>query len=180
MEKIIKFIAQDEHVWNVRQKPYPAAKNLPDWWKNIPAYSNLEKSFTLNPRPNVTVKRCVPTLDALTSGYYVPLWSDLFVEQQDNFPLIKWNSSIPVVQSWNDATVNSFKIMDGYSRVFFKNLHGWTIKTPPGWSSMFVHPIAYPDLPFYSISGIVDTDVFDGEINVPFVVKEKNGIQNMM
>jgi len=172
MGKTIKFVAQNDHVWNVREKPYPAAKNLPKWWKELPAYSNSDKKFMLSPRPNVTVKRCVPTLDALTSGYYVPLWSDIIVEQQDNLPLIRWNSGVQVVQSWNDIHVDSFKIMDGYSRVFFKNLHGWTIKTPPGWSSMFVHPIAYPDLPFYSISGIVDTDVFDGEINVPFVVKD--------
>jgi hypothetical protein len=171
MEKIIKFIAQDDHVWNVRPKPYSAAKNMPKWWKDIPLYGNSENKLTLDPHATVTVKRCVPTIDILTAGYYVPLWSDIIVDQQDGFPLIKWNSEIQMIDTWGKHQVNSFKIIDGYSKVFFKNFHGWTIRTPPGWSSMFIHPVAYPDLPFYSISGIVDTDVYDGEINVPFVVK---------
>jgi hypothetical protein len=172
MGQIIKFIAQDEHVWNVRPRPYPTIKKLPTWWKEMPAYSNNENKFDLNPLSTVTVKRCVPTLDILGAGYYVPLWADILVTQQDNVPLIRWTTNTPVVASWSDSQVANFKIINGYSNVFFKNLHGWTIKTPPGWSSMFIHPVAYPDVPFYTISGIVDTDVYDGEINVPFVIKE--------
>ena len=172
MTKIIKFLAQDQHVWNVREKPYPAAKNLPTWWKDMPAYGNLEKKFTLSPYPTVTVKRCIPTLDLLTSGYYVPLWSDILIEQREDRPFVQWGSSIPVLELWPESQINSFKIIDGYSKHVFKNLHGWTIKTPPGWSCLFVHPVAYPDLPFYSIPGIVDTDVYDGEINVPFTIKD--------
>jgi hypothetical protein len=173
MSKIIKFVAQNQHVWNVRPKPYPAIKNLPEWWKKIPAYSNPENKFDLSPAPSVTVKRCVPTLDILGSGYYVPLWADLFVTQQNEYPYIRWNTSAPVVNTWPEEQVSSFKFVDGYSKTFFKNLHGWTIRTPPGWSCLFIHPVAYPDLPFYSISGIVDTDIYDGEINVPFVIKNK-------
>jgi hypothetical protein len=172
MGQIIKFIAQDEHVWNVRPKPYPSIKKLPVWWKEIPAYSNSENKFDLNPHSTVTVKRCVPTLDILGAGYYVPLWADIFIKQQDNIPSIQWTTNIAVANVWGDSQVANFKIIDGYSKVFFKNLHGWTIKTPPGWSCIFIHPIAYPDVPFHTISGIVDTDVYDGEINVPFVIKD--------
>jgi hypothetical protein len=57
MGKIIDFIAQDEHVWNVRSKPYPAIRGLPKWWKETPAYSNNENKFDLNPLSTVTVKR---------------------------------------------------------------------------------------------------------------------------
>ena len=173
MGKTIKFIAQDEHVWKVRPRPYPAIKNLPKWWKEIPAYSNYQQKFDLNPGPTVTVKRCVPTLDMFGAGYYVPLWSDLLVKQDNGFPLIKWNTQTEVVETWDKDQVSFFKILDGYSKTVFKNIHGWTIKTPPGWSSMFMHPVAYPDLPFQVISGIVDTDVFSGDINVPFVIKDK-------
>jgi hypothetical protein len=35
-----------------------------------------------------------------------------------------------------------------------------------------MHPVAYPNAPFYTIPGIVDTDVYDGEINVPFAIKD--------
>jgi hypothetical protein len=191
MSKIIKFIAQDDHVWNVRPKPYPAAKGMPQWWKDIPAYIAGDTEFSLKPKPNVTVKRCVPTLDVLCSGYYVPLWADVLIQDlkdennniikdKDNntVPLATWNTETPVLDSWPDAQADNFKHSEGYSRYIFKNCHGWSIKTPPGWSSLFIHPVAYPDLPFKTISGIVDTDIFQGEINVPFVVK--NGFTGLI
>jgi hypothetical protein len=51
-------------------------------------------------------------------------------------------------------------------------LHGWVIKTPPGWSCLITHPISYPDLPFKVITGIVDTDRLDTDINTPIVFKK--------
>jgi hypothetical protein len=44
----------------------------------------------------------------------------------------------------------------------------WTIQTPPGYSLMFTHPLNRIDLPFTTISGLVDTDLFfDNLINFP-------------
>jgi hypothetical protein len=175
MGKIINFIAQDEHVWQVRPKPFPAIKGLPEWWKELPVYS--DEKFDLLPFAAVTVKRCVPTIDMLGAGYYVPLWADLFVKQENEVPVLKWTTTAKVLGVWSPEQISNFKVPDGFNNVIFKNLHGWTIKTPPGWSCLFIHPQAYPDLPFYTISGIVDTDVYDGEINVPFVIKDGfNGI----
>lgn len=178
MSKKIEFIAQDEHVWNVSPKPYPAAKGLPQWWKDIPVYTDGSNKLSLTPKPNVTVKRCSPMLDVLSMGYYIPLWADLLVEQVDNLPLLMWNVNKEVVGVWNSTQVSNFEIQEGYSRVAFKNYHGWTIKTPPGWSSLFIHPSAYPNANFRTISGVVDTDVFNGEINVPFTVK--NGFEGLI
>lgn len=172
MSKIIKFLAQDDHVWNVRPKPYPAAKGIPDWYKNIPMYTDNKKGFDLSPRSSVTVKRCVPILDMLTSGYYVPLWADLLVKQEEEKTMIKWATSTSVLDIWSPLQVDQFDIPDGFSKNVFKNLHGWTIKTPPGWSCLFIHPVAYSNTPFRTIPGIVDTDILDTEINVPFVIKE--------
>ena len=127
MSKIIKFIAQDDHVWNVRPKPYPAAKGMPQWWKDIPAYIAGDTEFSLKPKPNVTVKRCVPTLDVLCSGYYVPLWADVLIQDlkdennniikdKDNntVPLATWNTETPVLDSWPDAQADNFKHSEGY------------------------------------------------------------------
>lgn len=169
MEKILKFIAQDQHVWNVRPKPFPAIKKLPNWWKDMPI--NGFDSFDISPFSAVTVKRCVPTLDMLGAGYYVPLWADIFVKQENNNPSINWTTTTNVIGVWPEQQSLNFKVPEGFSTLIFKNLHGWTIKTPPGWSCIFIHPQAYLDFPFYTISGIVDTDIYDGEINVPFVIK---------
>jgi hypothetical protein len=172
MSEIIKFLAQDEHTWEIKSRPIPAAKQIPQWWKDIPAYSNFENKFDLSPAPTVTVKRCVPILDALVAGYYVPLWADCLIKQDNQFPQIKWVTNEKVFDVWNPDQVSSFEFKDGYSKTAFKYLHGWTIKTPPGWSCLITHPIAYQNLPFRTISGIVDTDIWDGEINVPIIIEE--------
>ena len=68
---------------------------------------------------------------------------------------------------------SNFKLEEEYNtKPVFKNVHGWTIKTPPGWSSYITHPIGYPDLPFKSISAMVDTDLLVTEINTPFTFKK--------
>ena len=175
MSKEIEFIAQDDYVWNVRPRPYPAMKNMPSWWKDMPVYADKDikiPAHLKSPGQTVTVKRCVPTIDALGAGYYVPLSADILVEQENNYPTLTWSQNVPLVDKWNPIQVSTYGFEEGYSKAVFKNLHGWTIKTPPGWSCMIVHPIAYPNLPFQTIPGIVDTDVYDGEINVPFVIRE--------
>ena len=172
MSEIIKFIAQDEHVWQVRDKPFPAIKKINENWKNIPKYSNKTNTLDFDPRPTLTVKQCVPTLDLLGAGYYMPLWSDCFVQQKNNLPIINWSGGVDVFSVWNISQVSNFELDENCSNIVFKYQHGWTIKTPPGWSCLFIHPVSYPNLPFKSISGIVDTDIFDGEINVPIVFKK--------
>jgi hypothetical protein len=37
---------------------------------------------------------------------------------------------------------------------------------------MFTHPINRPDLPFYTMTGIVDTDTFPVPVNFPFFIRE--------
>ena len=54
----ITFRAQNEHVWEVREKPISASKLIPDWWKNMAPYSNKENKLELSPQSKVTVKKC--------------------------------------------------------------------------------------------------------------------------
>jgi hypothetical protein len=170
MKEKIKFIAQTDHVWVVRDKPFPAAKKMPQSWKDMSKYANEAKKF--DSTNSISVKACIPTLDMLTAGYYFPLWADVFIKQDNGLPLMKWSVEHNVFGTWASDQVSSFEIDENYSRLVFKYYHGWTIKTPPGWSCLFISPAAYPNLPFKAISGIVDTDVFDGEINTPIIFKK--------
>ena len=53
--------------------PVPASSALPDWLKAMPAQAFDEISGQqLN-----TVKRCPPFVDAMTSGFLIPLMCDL-------------------------------------------------------------------------------------------------------
>ncbi len=173
LKQTITFCSVDDHVWNVREKPVPASTVLPKWWREIPNYSNDKNSLELAPGPTVTVKRCLPVFDGLTAGYVMPLWSDIQVTYDDlGGTYVKWLPSEPVFEVWDPSQVSTFKIPEEYNLAVFKYVHGWIIKTPPGWSCLITHPIAYPDLPFKVITGIVDTDRLNTGINTPIVFKK--------
>ena len=53
---------------------------------------------------------------------------------------------------------------------FYKILNPWLIKTPPGYSCLFLPPMNNTDDRFSIIPGIVDTDTFNIEINFPFLI----------
>jgi hypothetical protein len=168
----IEFRAQNEYVWNVKTKPVPAATLIPEWWKEMTPYINGEKNFALKPVPNVTVKRCFPMLDGITAGYIMPLWSDVDINSDEHgTPIPTWLVKENVFGEWPPQQVGDIALPEGYSRRVFKLNHGWNIKTPKGWSTLFIHPLGYPDLPFHTIGGLVDTDMLDTSINVPFVIK---------
>jgi hypothetical protein len=45
-------------------------------------------------------------------------------------------------------------------RFIIKFNNFWTAETPPGYSLLFTHPINRSDLPFTTLSGLVDCDTF--------------------
>jgi hypothetical protein len=166
---IIEFRSVDEMAFEVSEKPYPASKLIPDWWKN-------SQSSFIHPsdkNSNVsTFKRCMPILDVLSAGYIIPLHADIEVISNKDNAIVKWSYYRPVVEQHLEEKVNGIEVPDGYSESIFKYLNSWIIKTPPGYSALITHPFGYKNLPFYSYSGIVDSDTYHGEINTPFSLKK--------
>jgi hypothetical protein len=65
-----------------------------------------------------------------------------------------------------------WKNVEGYEPLMFNFMPSWCIKTPKGYSSLFIHPINRTDLPFYTIGGVLDTDGW-GEAGMhPFLLKK--------
>jgi len=56
--------------------PVPAALGLPGWLKTMPA----QAFNALGQQETPTVKRCPPFIDAMTSGFLLPLICDLRIE----------------------------------------------------------------------------------------------------
>jgi hypothetical protein len=59
----------------------------------------------------------------------------------------------------------------GYDPQPFKFRNDWAIETPKGYSALFVHPLNRGDLPFYTLSGVVDTDDYNVPVNFPFLIR---------
>jgi hypothetical protein len=52
----------------------------------------------------------------------------------------------------------------------------WAIRTPPGWSCLFVPPLNRPNGVFEAVAGIVDTDTYSAHIHFPFFPIGPDGI----
>jgi hypothetical protein len=52
----------------------------------------------------------------------------------------------------------------------------WTVRTPPGWSSLFVPALNRPNGVVELFSGVVDTDTFATPVNFPFVAVAGDGV----
>ncbi|RUV52573.1 hypothetical protein EOA85_28405, partial [Mesorhizobium sp. M5C.F.Ca.IN.020.29.1.1] len=52
----------------------------------------------------------------------------------------------------------------------------WSIRTPPGWSCLFLPPLNRPTQPFECVAGIVDTDRYAADIHFPFFATAPDGL----
>jgi hypothetical protein len=150
-------------------KPVPSVLGLPDWFKTLP-----QKTFSETANQDVmTIKKCPPFIDAMTYGFLIPLVADLRVADGE----FSWDYDTPAA-SVSSFSASPIDFHDGAQvegspffdddRFIIKFNNFWTIETPPGYSLLFTHPLNRVDLPFTTISGMVDTDRFSNNlINFP-------------
>lgn len=149
-------------------EPKPATKCVPDWYKEI------ANQYPENPKRIIeatsTAKRCMPLFDAMTAGYIMTTPTDVYVGEKDgsltfDTPLQKIIEFHP-----NSQTHNHPQSMHERTPKF---INGFTIKTPKGYSCLFIPP-AHQNNPYFEIlPGVVDTDTYTSYINFPFVLKDK-------
>ena len=67
----------------------------------------------------------------------------------------------------------------GSKRSYIKFNNQWIIKTPPGYSCLFIQPLEIKNNLFKLFPAIVDTDLYDNNINFPgFVISKTNFMIN--
>lgn len=52
----------------------------------------------------------------------------------------------------------------------------WSIRTPPGWSCLFLPPLNRPNPVFECLAGVVDTDDYPALIHFPFFATAPDGV----
>jgi hypothetical protein len=177
----IIFYPVDEAAGIYVSPPEAASKAVPEWFKSVPKFTDGEKEFIhYGDRMNLTVKACLPLIDAFTSGYVLRTPCDIQVRWNDGdrYPTFTWpqkNTQIspPIyMRSIDHDKETPWKNVEGYEPLMFNFMPSWCIKTPKGYSSLFIHPINRTDLPFYTIGGVLDTDGW-GEAGMhPFLLKK--------
>jgi hypothetical protein len=169
--KEIEFIAVNKLSYEVFDKPQKTSSLVPDWYKKQGKYADNKFSVGENGNPNHTIKACMPIFDMMTAGYTITLPADVYFEEDGT---VKWSTDmLSAVESHPKSQFSEYNVLDGYKKnIAYKFIQPWIIKTPPGYSTMFIHPTYTPDLPFYTLPAIVDTDKHPIMVNFPFFLKE--------
>jgi hypothetical protein len=173
-------------------QPTPMAKVIPEWWRqmpttfdrkdinNVPTDSDTGGRINIEPDPH-TIKKCIPVLDTLRTGYCIPMWRDLIVGLDENYhQILQWRELagqlVADVRPWagfvNTETGIGLPGTEDVGKPHgFILFNPWQIKTPPGYSCLFT-PVLNSDIPLHFSSGIVNTDSYHNPVNFPFFVKE--------
>ena len=181
--KEIEFSAHEDYFALKEDYPIQIKLNIPEWYKKL--------EHTIE---NRTIKGCMPFLDTLTSGYLLKIPQDFNIkhnvdnknekgeEFKDSFQTFGLHSMSHLL---NAKSINlnsgfdthSLKQIEGSPFIeknknlpIYKIINPWKIKTPKGYSCLFVPPLNNTDDRFSIIPGIVDTDTFSNEINFPIVI----------
>jgi len=141
-------------------RPAPASRLVPEWYRQMNGVEDRVE----------TVKKCIPVLDAFTIGYMIPLSADVMYDHESK--QIISNAAFKVNSDHMPVQTKDVPILPGFDPQPHKWMNSWHIKTPKGYSTLFIHPLNRQDLPFYSFSGVVDTDTHPMVINFPFVIRE--------
>jgi len=163
--------------------PIPTKLNIPGWYKQL----KTDREF-------ITIKSCIPFLDSITAGYILKMPQDFYVKhnfinkkskEKDSFfrfgfheadfnglrqKGINMNTAKPELHPQEQVGEKCPFNKTNKDLSFYKILNPYIIKTPPGYSCLFVSPLNNADDRFNIISGIIDTDKYENPINFPIVL----------
>jgi hypothetical protein len=180
-ENIIEFSASDIYTSLKQDYPVPTKVNIPTWYKDLKHAIELP-----------TIKGCVPFLETLTTGYLLKIPQDIKIyfnvinpqtNQPDVFLKINNRTSGEIAMAYGLNFIQPGELghpprqLEGCPYIntnknlsFVKIINPWIIKTPPGYSCLFLPPLNNTDDRFFIIPGIVHTDQFPVEVNFPIVI----------
>lgn len=173
----INFKYLSKHAFEVCEKPRPASHFIPEWHKNMPSYSPTptcpaaDRLSLTGGGTNVTAKKCIPMLDSISSGYIVPLWADIVVEQSQNGPLLNWLVEDSVF-SLHGSSYVGMTPPPSFSHIVFKYMTYFRMETPNGYSVQVRPPAGHYNLPIQVIPAIIDTDRSVIDSNFPCWIKK--------
>jgi len=178
MKKII-FKATQKKYQTLDKLPVPAGSLLPDWYKDTQVLGDVKKVDELNISANLTngtFKKCIPILDSLSLGYILTTQYDVLLKHIDNNWDLSWKTQETVFTVHGENSKNIETPYGYYPRVA-KYMYNRIPITPKGYSTLFISPIGYSNLPFKALAGVVDTDTNVSAFALPvWISKNHKGI----
>jgi hypothetical protein len=166
----IKFTTADPSILE-HFPPRPANKVIPSWYKDLETWRTNEYEKLNVP----TIKMCIPVQDMITTGYILPNVFEFVLDpvkkgRYEDFKLECQDQEYIKKHHHEQCPVKH----DGINKHFFKITNHWGIKTPPGYSCLFIQPFYQFEPNYVMLPAIVDTDVHDVPVEFPgYIVGSK-------
>jgi len=157
----IEFVLQKNHTGKYIM-PKPAYKYIPDWYKNTDLL--LEQS-----KLDKTVRGCMPFMESLTFGWIIPAPIDIEIQQSEEGMVLNWTDD-----SFNAMGYHYLEQVGGeefphQDVTIIKFNLPYLIRTPKGVSTLYMPPLNRFESRFTAFSGVVDTDTYMNQINIPSI-----------
>ncbi len=146
-------------------RPVAAKSMQPEWWK--------QSKIRVDHRGRVaqTIRSCPAMQDWLTMGYYIVASRDIPIRNGMNWdwPDGGERFSVEETEPVHSRSHPSAQLMDsieymgddGPVKDAFKISSYWNMKTPPGYSVLFLDPFLFSNKYFACWQGVIDTDEFN-------------------
>jgi hypothetical protein len=150
----------------------PSVSKIPQWWKD----GESEINHSGHSQPGL--KSCIPFMEIMMSGYVINAPFDIYIDASNKDKIqISWNG--PQEGDWPSFIQERPKDLGytiprpaGHLENHFVWYSQWSWQVPKGYSVLVTHPFNRFDLPFTTLSGIIDSDTFHGNGKIPFFIKE--------
>jgi hypothetical protein len=169
--KKLEFFTSDDSLEPLK----PSKMYVPEWYRSTktPNYSKIEFNEFGNPDKNF--KSCIPFLDSFISGYIVESDRDIHVSTTlTGDKSLRWTNAINDHEPLSERKekTGNLPVPAGHSNTPFVWHNRYMFRAPVGYSLIISHPMNRFDLPFTTLSAIVDVDSLMGEGNIPFFLKQ--------
>jgi Family of unknown function (DUF6065) len=157
-----------ENLLGVIAPPVRATEFIPEWYRKLPTHVPVDSIED----HRQTVKRCMPFVDAMTTGFILTTLADIRFKLSDDGSTINDSTDFPV----NLIAAHGIRQIEGSTHEKDKSIplkfaNQWVVKTPPGWSTLFTPLLNRENRYFDVLSGLVDTDIYSLPVNIPFFFK---------
>ena len=178
MSNEIKFIAQkfwlDE---NSVSAPLPIIKTIPDWYRKADRFVRNPDTndFLIGPDGgNIpTWKACPAVFDVMGTGYCLVTPCDVeFFYNDEGIISAKALEKKYSFFCESRLPMSEFVTPYGYDDHHFAWMPDWTPTVPPGYSILYSQPFNRFELPFLTVSGIIDNDKIDRTGSAPFFIRK--------
>ena len=137
----------------------------------------------------------MPIFDSISGGYILTTYVDVWVKQIPQVPeeiTVDENTDMSIFPtqpfyewpSFGPIQFHPVEQMPEHPKrnghmAYPKWINPWAIKTPPGYSTLFIAPM-HRDSMFTILPGIVDTDQYSSPVNFPFVLNEATKFEGLI